>query len=106
MTTSNLDDVELHDGRLLGMHVNYGAGEVSINISIYKGSQSRDREDKVVRFIGVKSLSAINAFSDLALNFSAGNINYWVPAKNGRGVTHIYLVNGCISVESESIELI
>jgi hypothetical protein len=102
MTTTDLDEIELHDALLKHIHIDYVSSTVIINIHFYKEDTSRNREEIIIRFNQVESISQICNFNDLQKNAFAGHVNYWI-ASNGYGTTYIYLVNGCIAITAASI---
>jgi hypothetical protein len=99
---SELDEIELHDGLIRGVNIDFEAGSVAIYLAYYSSPDSRERAAAALFFEGVESISQILSVTGVRQNASAGNINYWVPSDGG-GVTYIYVVNGCIAVTAKSV---
>lgn len=101
---SDLGDIDLHDSLLKEMSIDYVARVVTVVVDFYRDNNSRARERAIIRFDDVESISQICDFDHLQKNASAGNINYWAPAK-GKGVTFIYVVDGCISITAVKVTM-
>lgn len=99
-----IDDIELHDALLKKLQVNYVEKTAAIDIEFYETEQSSTRLGATIAFEKVANISHISDFNRLEINASAGNINYWVPAKN-KGVTYIYLVDGCIAIDASIVSI-
>lgn len=97
-----LDEINLHDALLKAMRVDYVAKSISIDIAYYKTEQSPCRQEATIDFKKVESISQITDLDRLKNNAFAGNINYWIPSKE-KGITYIYLMDGCISIDSAKV---
>ena len=103
-----LDKVELHDGVIKIMTVDYTTGSIGIEIEYFRSAESTVRTGALIEFSNVLAESTIINLKDLKDNSSAGNINY-VRTEKGEGKyfkTYIYLVNGCIEIVAENINLV
>ena len=85
---SELDEIELHDGLIKCVNIDFEAGSVAIYLTYYSGPDSRQRVAAALFFEGVESISQTLSVTDVRKNVAAGNINYWVPGDVG-GVTYI-----------------
>ena len=101
----DLDSIELHDAQLKKMDINYISKEVMISLDYYENQNANTRQFGMIKFEGVISITQIADFQRLNEHFSAGNINYWVPAKVA-GITYIYLSDGCLVINAENVKLI
>ncbi|HEY4146075.1 hypothetical protein [Pinirhizobacter sp.] len=97
-------DLELHDAQLTGVEVRPTTREVAVSVRAFVGISPNTRTKLTLLFKGVKQFTQNMDFLAMEDNSSAGNINYWSPALQA-GTTYIYLVNGVIAVEHESIAL-
>jgi hypothetical protein len=97
-----LDDIELHDGVINKLFVEYAKKEVTVSIDFY--DQSGDRVAADIVFRGVESLQHIGSFNALIDHAGFGNINYWRP--NEGGDSFIYLSDGCIAINAREIEFL
>lgn len=100
----NLDEIELHDALINKINIDFVTGVVMIDVSYYETSEACIRRPALIKFNGAKLISNLCDFQRLQRNAGAGNVNYWVPNNLG-GVTYIYLVDGCIGILSESVEV-
>lgn len=98
----SLDEINLHDALIKELSVDYGAKIVVINIAYYKTEQSPKRQEAIITFKKVQSISQITDFERLEMNAWAGNVNYWVPAEFG-GITYIYFADGCLAIHAKKI---
>jgi len=94
-----LDDIELHDGVINKLFVEYGKQEVTISVNFYDGTG--DRVAAEIFFSGVESMQHLGSFDALLDNSISGNINYWRP--NEGGDSFIYLSDGCIILRAKKI---
>ncbi|GLK87839.1 hypothetical protein [Pseudomonas turukhanskensis] len=94
-----LDDIELHDGVIKKLFVEYAKKEVTVSIEFY--NQDGDRVAAQIIFVGVKSMQHVGSFDALSEHAGAGNINYWRP-KEGDD-SFIYLSDGCIVINAQNI---
>lgn len=99
----DLEKIELHDACLQWMHIDYVAKTVRIDLQFYLTPESSKREMASLVFSKVDSVSHIGDLISLEDNAAAGNVNYWIPRRTG--LTYIYLVDGCIAIEAQDIEL-
>ena len=97
-----LEDINLHDSLLKNMSVNYASKTVSIEIAYYKSEQSSKRQQAIIEFKKVESISQISDFDRLKNNAFAANVNYWIPSES-KGTTYIYLMDGCISINASKV---
>jgi hypothetical protein len=95
---SELDAIELHDGLIKSVNIDFETGSGAY----YSSPDSRQRATAALFFEGVESVSQTLSVTDVRENATAGNINYWVPGDIG-GVTYVYVVNGCIAVTAKSV---
>lgn len=101
----NLDDIELHDGNLLGIHVDPQAQQVIIEIEYYPANGNGKREKAFLKFTGAAQVNQILDLTLMKEHSPSGNITQWVVGESPN-VTHIYLARGFISITSETVELI
>jgi len=97
-----LDEIELHDGLINNMVFDYTARSIAIEVEYYKKYGEKKRYKGKILFEGVNLTTQICDFAAMEKNAFAGNINHWTPAV-GKGKTYIYLVDGCISIESTKL---
>lgn len=97
-----IQDLELHDALISKVEIE--SGKISIFMKCYLEESSKERDDLQIEFSGVRSSTLLMDHKSLLINGRAGNINYWIPRSDG--ITHIYLVDGCISIDSESISVV
>ncbi|MDC7825659.1 hypothetical protein PQS90_10925 [Pseudomonas sp. BLCC-B13] len=100
-----LNDIELHDGNLLGIHLDQEAQEVTIDIEYYSDSGSGEREKAQIKFTGVTQVNQILDLELMKKHSAFGNITQWVVGESPK-VTQIYLARGLISVTSKTVELV
>lgn len=100
----DMNEIELHDALLKSMNVDYVSRVATVAVDFYRESNSRVRDRATIRFDGVESISQICDFDFLQKNSFAGNINYWSPAK-GKGITFIYLTDGCIAIAAIKVSM-
>ena len=96
--------LELHDAQLTGVEVRPTAREVALSVRAFVGVAPNTRTKLTVLFKGVKQFTQNMDFLSMEDHSSAGNINYWSPALQA-GTTYIYLIDGVIVVEHESIAI-
>jgi len=96
--------LELHDAQLTGVEVRPTAREVAVSVRAFVGVAPNTRTKLTVLFKGVKQFTQNMDFLSMEDHSSAGNINYWSPALQA-GTTYIYLIDGVIVVEHESIAI-
>ncbi|WP_250626373.1 hypothetical protein [Pinirhizobacter soli] len=96
--------LELHDAQLTGVEVRPTAREVAVSVRAFVGVSPNTRTKLTLLFKGVKQFTQNMDFLAMEDHSSAGNINYWSPALQA-GTTYIYLVDGVIVVEHESIAI-
>ena len=99
-----LDSIEMHDALIIRMDIKYAEKVVSIDVELYTQSDRRVREKRSIVFDGVRSISQISDLNAIGKNAFAGNINYWVPGKDG-STTFIYLTDGCIAIEAQTVRV-
>ena len=88
------------------MAIDYVNCTISIDLDYYpQGNESSQRVSAQINFSGVRKLNEVSDFDELSTNASAGNITYWVPAKNN-GTSYIYLARGFISIEAAGVEVV
>ncbi|QTD43828.1 hypothetical protein [Ottowia testudinis] len=97
-----IQDLELHDALVSKVEVELG--RISMFIKCYLEENSTKRDDLQIEFSGVRSSNLLMDHGALLINGRAGNINYWIPKNDG--VTYIYLVDGFISIDSQSISVV
>jgi len=97
-----LDEIELHDGLIKNMIFDYIARLIVIEVEYYKKHGDKKRYKGKILFEGVNFATQICDFAVMEKNAFAGNINHWTPAVD-EGKTYIYLVDGCISIESTKV---
>ena len=97
--------LELHDSQVTSVEVKPKTRQVVIEIYAYLSEASKNRVELKLLFDGVNHFTQCMSFEHMAQNFSAGNINYWVPSTNG-GYTYIYLVNGIFVIEHKRLVVI
>lgn len=94
----DLEKVELHDALLQSMRIDYPEKTVLVEVEFYPEAQSSERKHASILFEEVESVSQLADIERLRSHASAGNINYWVPVREG--TTFIYLSDGCIAVKA------
>ena len=99
-----LNDIELHDGNLLGIHLDQKAQEVTIDIEYYADTGRGEREKAQIKFTGVTQVNQILDLELMKKHSVCGNITQWVVRESPK-VTQIYLARGLISVTSKTVEL-
>lgn len=102
MNNVALDKLEFHDALLLGVNIDYVCRAVKVRVDYYETEGGSNRVSVLLIFREVGVISGVCNLIRIKSNSSVGNINYWVPAF-GAGTTYIYLVDGCISIEAESV---
>lgn len=96
--------LELHDAQLTGVEVRPTAREVALSVRAFVGVAPNTRTKLTMLFKGVRQFTQNMDFLSMEDHSSAGNINYWSPALQA-GTTYIYLIDGVIVVEHESIAI-
>jgi len=104
MKTRPLASLELHDGIIYRMAIDYGRGTATIALSYYPDQTIRKRRRVLLTFEGVESISQVTNFQTLKVNAAAGNISYWEPSSK-RGVTYLHLAGGTISITAKSLKV-
>lgn len=94
----DLEKVELHDALLQSMRIDYPNKTVLVEVEFYPDVKSSERKQASILFEEVESVSQMADIERLRSHAFAGNINYWVPAREG--TTFIYLSDGCIAVRA------
>lgn len=97
-------ELELHDAQLTGVEVRPTSREIAVSVRAFVGVAPNTRTKLTVLFKGVKQFTQNMDFLAMEDHSSAGNINYWSPSLQA-GTTYIYLVDGVIVVEHESIAI-
>lgn len=100
----NLNEIELHDGNLLGINLDQTTRSLTIHIN-YHPSGGGDREDAELKFTGVTRINQILDLELIQQHSGFRNISYWVTGET-LGLTYIYLARGLISIASENVEFI
>ncbi len=100
-----LSEIELHDGNLLGFHLNPESQTVTIDIEYYSGTESGDRGKARINFTGVTQVNQILDLDLMKKHAVFGNIVQWVVGEKPK-VTHLYLARGLISITSKTVELV
>jgi hypothetical protein len=93
--------IELHDAVLQSMQIDYAKKTVLVEVQFYPDAQSSERKHASIFFEEVESVSQVVDIERLSSHASAGNINYWVPVREG--TTYIYLSDGCIAVNVRTL---
>ena len=101
----DLQRLELHDARLLGLSVDPIERTVELRISYYLREADSKRIDGTVKFSGVTQLRQDADLLELADHHGPGNISRWIPALEG-GTSYIHLVRGLIAVTADRVEMI
>lgn len=102
---NDLERIELHDGVLKNINVDFVLQEISITCNIYLSNEATEKTPIEIKFEGVESISKIVNLLNLKNNSSAGNINYWVLSSSSKGTTYIYLSDGCIAISANKISI-
>lgn len=101
----NLNDLELHDARLLSIAQDVVARQVDIRIAYYPTAQDRERVEGTLRFTGVHSLQQLANFDLLAKHAGAGNITQLITGEAPQ-TTQLFLARGLVVVVAESVALV
>jgi len=101
----NLQQLELHDANLLGVHFDPVALIAEIRLAYYPLEGSAERVVGTLRFKGVTHFNQITDVAQLKKHSGSGNVTYWVTGEPP-GVSHIYLARGLIAVTAASVELV
>lgn len=95
----DIQKLELHDAIISNIEVNLGSISVLLKCYLHEGSDKRI--DLRINFSGVRSCGVSMDHVSLENNARSGNVNYWIPKNNG--TTYIYLMDGCINIDSKNI---
>ncbi|MGY4535284.1 hypothetical protein ACVW0Y_004437, partial [Pseudomonas sp. TE3786] len=101
----DINEIELHDGNLMGVNLNPIDGTLIIDLDYYPADGSGERIRAKLMFTGVAHVSQILDFKAMQDHAGFGNISYWVTGESP-GVTYIYLARGLISINSKTVEFV
>ncbi|MDR3055128.1 MAG: hypothetical protein LBU53_06970 [Zoogloeaceae bacterium] len=93
--------MDLHDSNIKSMRIDYAKKVVEIDMDFGEKSV---RTPVTITFNEVSSISETSDLVELNKNARFGNICYWRP-RQAEKITHIYLVDGCISIRAESVTM-
>ena len=77
----DLSQLELHDARLLGVHLDPVARVAEIRLAFYPDAQAQDRVDGMLRFAGVSQFNQLADLELLERHAGAGNVSYWATGE-------------------------
>jgi hypothetical protein len=95
------EKIELHDAVLQSMRIDYAKKTVLVEVQYYPDANSSERKRASIFFEEVESVSQVADIERLSSHASAGNINYWVPVREG--TSYIYLSDGCVAVKARKL---
>ena len=95
------DDLQGHDSQLEGVAFDAAKQTVSVHLLTYPEPNASQRLAITIVFNDVATFGLNADVASLADNQLAGNVNHWHIADGG-GTSHIYLVEGYISISSPS----
>ena len=101
----NLQQLELHDANLLGVHLDPVERMVDVRLAYYPNEQAKDRIPGTLRFEGVSHFHQLTDLIQLQDHASAGNVSQWITGETP-GVSYIYLARGLIAVTAASVTLL
>ncbi|PVM93325.1 hypothetical protein [Caulobacter endophyticus] len=91
-----------HDALIDSLEVDFAARTVRLRVQVYpEPIHAAERMTMTLDFSGVASFVSTADLRELAENASAGHVNHWHLAE-GPGASHIYLVEGYITVTAEA----
>lgn len=99
----NLNDIELHDGNLLGIHLDPEIQEAIIDVEYYSAGGTGEREKAKIKFTGVMQVNQILDFELMKKHSIFGNITQWVVGESPN-LTQIHLGRGLISITAKTVE--
>lgn len=97
-------ELELHDAIIQRWTIDVEKRELHLTLSAYVSSESAARQPIEIRFLELRNFSCVTDLLRLDDNRRSGNVNYWVPSEAG-GVSYIYLVDGCLSIDAGKLTL-
>lgn len=101
----NLQELELHDARLLGVSLDPVARSAEVRLAYYLNEQAHERVLGTLRFKGVGQFNQLADLEQLEQHAGPGNVSYWVVG-GSPDASYIHLVGGLIAVTATSVELI
>ena len=101
----NLQQLQLHDADLLGVHLDPVALVAEVSLAYYPSEEATERVLGTLRFKDVSHFNQIVDLAQLKSHSGAGNVTYWVTGETP-GVSYIYLVRGLIAITATSVELV
>lgn len=104
MNKENPSTLDLHDATIESISLDFRTRTLTIYTNHYQSSESSKKEKLVINFYKVTSYSCLSDLESILDNSKSGNINSWSPA-TGKGTTYIYLVEGCIQVAADRVEI-
>ena len=101
----DLQQLELHDARLLGISLDPVKRSAEVRLAYYSGGASQERQLGTLRFTGVSHFNQIADLDQLECHAGAGNISHWVTGESP-SVSYIYLVRGLIAITASSVQFV
>ena len=106
---NNLEKIELHDGNIKEIKVDFITRKAEIFLDIYgtpfyEMKEKEERISAILTFNDLIEISQIYDAGSLSENHFAGNINHW-RMNSDETLVHIYLTDGYIKVASGSVEI-
>ncbi|WP_150115708.1 hypothetical protein ACDI35_06195 [Xanthomonas axonopodis pv. cajani] len=104
MNKENPATLDLHDAIIESISLDFSTRTLKIYTNHYQSRKSSKRSKLIISFYKVANYSCLSDLESILDNSKSGNINSWSPAK-GKGTTYIYLVEGCIQVAADNVEI-
>ncbi|WP_156035562.1 hypothetical protein [Caulobacter sp. UNC358MFTsu5.1] len=95
------DDWYDHDALIEEVMIDVPNRRVSIRGASYAGPEAAARSPFTILFVDVNTVTTVADMVELTANTFAGHVNH-AKLANGPGTSHLYLVEGHLSVTSQS----